>query len=146
MALRIRARRVLGISLMALIPRVLACTAHESQTDQVLDLLSDKHPCRPELPSAIPVDSALTDQEACSLVALGIDALGSVAPDMARPVPADTALVTATSVISMSEVTPRGDAVGSWWVITYTLSGRDYDVDVRVDQSDGSVQVFAVHK
>lgn len=125
---------------------LMACDSERKAEDQVLAALVEQHHCTNLEPELSPADSALTDREACSLVAGAIKALGATPASAGLPAGSDTGLVVGASITSMMEETVSGEPVGSWWVVTLSLAEKAYDVDVRISKADGETELFVVHK
>ena len=84
--------------------------------------------------------------QACALVGAAIHGVAILQPRDGMPQPGDTASVTAASVTEIAQLKFSGDTVDSWWVVTLRVPSRPYDIDVRINKRDSSVESRRVHK
>jgi len=49
-------------------------------------------------------------------------------------------------VTEIAQLKFSGDTVDSWWVVTLRVPSRPYDIDVRINKRDSSVESRRVHK
>lgn len=104
--------------------------------------------CGGSLPRTSSAVATMTKDQACTLVATALRALAALRPQEGRPDPADTGVVSAARIHEVTEVSMNGaDTVGTWWTVTLRLPPRPYDVEVRIDKSDGRAsEVRKIHK
>lgn len=104
--------------------------------------------CRAPLPKTSSAVATLSKDQACAMVATAMRALAETRPQEGLPDPADTAVVTAARIHRLTETSLSGaDTVATWWTVTLRLPPRPYDVEVRLDKSDGkALGVRKTHK
>jgi len=123
-----------------------SCRAEGPKQAGPLTSLQATFPCRLDLPRISNSVPGLTRAQACALVGAAIHGVAILQPRDGMPQPGDTASVTAASVTEIAQLKFSGDTVDSWWVVTLRVPSRPYDIDVRINKRDSSVESRRVHK
>lgn len=101
--------------------------------------------CRLPIPVGDSV-AGLPPAQACMFASLAWSRLAGGPAKPGMPVPGDTAAVASAVVREIAELSLHGDTLGAWWLVTFRLPSRAYDVEARVSKRDKSVQIGRVHK
>ncbi len=104
--------------------------------------------CGAPLPKTSSAVATLTKDQACVIVGTAMRALAATHAQEGLPDPADTAIVTTARIHELTETSLNGaDTIATWWTVTLRLSAKPYDVEVRLNKSDGrALGVAKTHK
>jgi hypothetical protein len=75
-----------------------------------------------------------------------MEALRLARPDSVILAPADTAAVSSATVDAIAQIDTAGAPVASWWLVTFHLTGKPYDAEVRFNQKTGERTIRPIHK
>ncbi len=104
-------------------------------------------PCPGRIGKVKQVEPTLSEAQACSLLAIAWDEIGSADSFTAGQVgAADTLAVIAARIDRMDQHSISDSVLTSWWVVTLSLEDRPYDAEVRFNRETGVAELRSTHK
>lgn len=91
------------------------------------------------------VDS-IPEDRACAYVRGAVEAVSTAVPAKVGVAPGDTAAIASATVNAIAQTDSAGNPIASWWLVTLHLTGKPYDIEVRLNQRSGERSLRPVHK